>query len=173
VTKDSDQATADKTVNNDRSPTVAGLQAVFLNDGTNGANRWVVQLANVHAESHYGVFPLSTARDGSGGGGHPPTTRATATPPAVIETPAESPRGVVDYSVPMSSVRPATAKLPAPDRPIVERLFRAPGQAIRSAIELLIQNPRAFGLLFALWTLLGSPLYLGLRRRARMLALAV
>lgn len=200
VTKDPDQADGDRAMNNDGSQTVPGLQVLIINDGfgnSSGRNRWVVQLANVHAESHYGVFPLSTATDGTGGDlpavdsplpavDTAPTTDLTppapsaevAPAPTVADQPVEVPRAIEDAavmaladSVPVSSVRPATVQLPAPGRPVIERMFRSPGQALREAIHLLIQNPGAFGLLLALWGLLAAPLYLALRRRARIVAL--
>jgi len=204
IIKDPGTQAADNAVNNDATPTVPGLQAIYYNDGAEGRSRVIVQLAGVEAESRYGIITLPDF--GSGGEEVAPaedvvdntvqdvtdavTPTVSAEPPApaaVDETPpppppAEQAREIAepdgfdqsDYTPVMlaSHVVPASHPvLPAPGRPFAERILRVPAQIVRDAIHLLVSNPRDFGLLFALWALLATPIYLGLRRRARADAL--
>jgi len=55
VIKHPDQFDADKTVNNDPSHTASAMEIIYYNDGGEGRNRLVVQLAGVHTESRYGI----------------------------------------------------------------------------------------------------------------------
>ena len=61
--------------------------------------------------------------------------------------------------------------LPQPGQ-LVERILRVPGEILKGAIGLLVENPIMLLKLASVWTLLATPLYLALRRRSRARALA-
>lgn len=142
VTKHPDVRAADEAVNDDDSHTVPGLQLVIYNDGIEGRNRLVLQLAGIHAESRYGI---------------------QAIPDLSTSTVDRVPRDLGGL------LQPAV-DAPVPDRPsspgaIVKKVLRAPAEAIRHALKLLVNNPREFALLFLLLTILAAPVYLTIRRR--------
>ncbi|MGH2830483.1 MAG: hypothetical protein ACRDJM_08355, partial [Actinomycetota bacterium] len=64
VTKDPDLLESDRTINDDDTQTVNGLDVIVYNDGKNGRSRLVVGIAGVQAESRYGIFPLSEGVEG-------------------------------------------------------------------------------------------------------------
>jgi hypothetical protein len=200
VTKDPGTADADRSVNDDDSQTVSGLQAVFYNDGSEGRSRAVVQLAGVHTESRYGI--TEGPDFGSGADPTPPPTTPEA-PVSVPEvtvppTPAPAPaapaapttrrttkpgtKPAARHSTPAETVRslqPSQLQQASVSHPkaagssLVQQVIRTPGEILRQAIELLVTHPGEFALLFGLWALLAAPIYLGLRRRALAQALAV
>jgi hypothetical protein len=174
LVKDPDTRGGDQAVNDDESYTVAALEAVVYNDGTRGRNRLVVQLAGVHAESRYGITPLPSFGDCPDC--EPPeatTTTTTEVPPSTdTASPGTSTAFVPgdDYitdEVPPEDVRTVAFGRPLPRgrNPLVG-ILRAPLEALRDAIQLLITHPGEFALLFVMWSLLAAPLYQFLRRRA-------
>jgi len=199
VQKDVDAQASDTGVNHDSTATVPGMQITVFNDGAEGGNRMVVQLANVQADSEYGVI---TVPDFGQGGGDTTTTTpvvpTTAALPAVTtrsqpsaprtstvsrtrrvtkKPPARREASRISRPatrVPMknvSAVEPLHAQLPGAGQNIIERALRAPAQILRDAIHLLVTRPGDFALLFCLWSLLATPIYLFMRRRARAASL--
>jgi hypothetical protein len=135
----------------------------------------------VHAESRYGIIQLPSFPEGtvdtsapppSGepGGSEPavgppapvePGVRALGTPETFLE------ERIVEETVRFSPDPPTPRPIPVPHaRGPLERIVRVPVEALRDAINLLVQHPGEFGLLFLLFSLLAAPLYLGSRRRA-------
>jgi hypothetical protein len=113
----------------------------------------ILSLAGVHAESRYGIFRLpSPVLGGSGGILAPVVAGDTLSAPVALRSLVAPP--VVDVA------RPAAAR-----ELTVER-------AIRGGWRFVAQNPREFGMLALLWTILAAPVYLALRRRARERQLA-
>lgn len=142
VTKHPDVRAADEAVNDDDSHTVPGLQLVVYNDGIEGRNRLVLQLAGVHAESRYGIQAI------------PELT------PSILDRLPGDPGGVLQpgADVPLF-------EQPSPPGSLVKRVLRSPAKALREAVRLLVNNPREFALLFLLLTIIAAPLYLTIRRR--------
>lgn len=149
VVKDPATRDSDRAVNDDDTYTVSGLQIVFYNDGREGRNRLVVQLAGVQAESRYGIFLLPEEAAGTEvlGGGI---------------------AGGEDFGIDLDGALGGGAM-----ETVVEQVAEAVAQAVAypiaaaaDAVRLIVTNPREFGVLFVMWSLLGSPLYLGLRRRS-------
>ena len=181
VVKDPVVATADAAVNDDDSITVPGMQVIYYNDGWQGRNRYIVQLANVRNESRYGISES------------PDFGLDESVPEDIADEPVEELQDIVDDASPVLAIAdppmelarddayeeyyelegalPASASrpfisLPAKGRPFLERLLRVPAAILKSAISLLVNNPGQFALLFALWSLLATPVYLALRRRS-------
>ncbi|MCU1461726.1 MAG: hypothetical protein JWO37_1801 [Acidimicrobiales bacterium] len=199
VTKDPGEAAADNAVNDDASHTVAGLQAVFYNDGSEGRSRTVVQLAGVHAESRYGITPLSDF----GSIDTTPTTTAMVTIPTVTQPttaskalvtppPAARPSPPRSRTVHRAAVtgrresgraapavrvatQPLVAERTVPTSPggTLRQVLGAPGEALRQAIEMLVTRPGEFALLFVMWSFLAGPAYLFARRRQFLRALSL
>ena len=182
VAKDPGTQGADEAVNADSSSTVSGMEVVVYNDGSNGFNRLILQLAGVHAESRYGISLLPVS---SGGTPAPVTPTATTLPSvpstapsiplaapstsaAVAAQPVSFETGPGGNAVPVSMAEPAPATT---SEPLIERIFQTPGEIIRRGLQLLVENPAAFGLLFSLWLLLAAPAYMAWRRRSLARAL--
>lgn len=170
VTKDRGVRAADQTVNNDDSFTVPALQVTIYNDNTEGPSRVVLQLAGVHAEARYGIvvlpavtvprFDRTTTVRGARSAPvdrRPPGQGVVAARPG---TPATY-EDVVE-AIPSSSTEVAPN---ADERPFVQ-LMRRPIDALRTALEWLVNNPREFALLFVMWSILAFPIYLVVRRRS-------
>lgn len=175
--KDPGAAAADGAVNDDDSPAVPGMQVVYYNDGSEGRNRYIVQLANVRSEARYGI---TEAPDFGFEEEEPPAEVIDEVGPDVPDVPEAEDVAIAEFSsqddsgdeyfdivgaVPVSETRPFFS-LPARGRPFPERLLRVPAEIVKTAMNLLVNKPGQFALLFALWTLLATPVYLGLRRRS-------
>jgi hypothetical protein len=139
VTKHPDVRAADIAVNDDESHTVPGLQLVIYDDGAEGRNRLVLQLAGVHAESRYGIQAI----------------------PDLIPTIFERLPHDLGRVVPRTDAKPTDDS----SDNWLKRIMRQPRKAIRHAVRLLLNNPREFALLFLLLAILATPLYLTIRRR--------
>lgn len=144
---------SDKAVNDDDTITVNGLDLILYNDsspanrgGSAGRSRVVISLAGVEAESRYGIYLLPEA-------GEFPTVDG----PAGIDPPAgPSPdTGVLGEKFEQPNPEP-------PPRPVAG----GPGELIVRSFAFVRNRPGEFGMLFVLWSLLASPVYLGLRRRS-------
>lgn len=165
VIKHPDARGGDQVVNDDESHAVAGLQAVVYNDGPNGRNRYVVQLAGVHAESRYGITVLPRFQGFTDGDSafSPGAPGARGVIPGRSRVPAASRViGGKEFRVLL-----AGSGLPAPEpghgpgnplRPLLE--------ALKDLLRLLIQHPLEFLLLFMFLSLLAAPGYLAHKRRA-------
>jgi hypothetical protein len=180
---DPDARAGDTSMNDDDSHDVAGLEAVVYNHGPGGRNRYIVQLAGVHAESRYGIVQIPHF---DGGAVEPPDDGVGAplpgTAPEAAGVPAPAPQPAADGGIvgsPVSGESVVVELLRTNDGSVAtpvltapptggghERLIRVPVEVLRGAIELLVQHPREFGLLFALLSLLCAPIYLGGRRRS-------
>jgi hypothetical protein len=190
VTKDPDTRAGDFAVNDDDTHTVSALEAVFYNDGTQGRNRVVLQLAGVEAESRYGIHEVPDFGSFDEGpaeealpGAEVPEAPAAPAPPAASAgedlrasyTPEDTPAAAgepLTYEEILDDIVPAVATQPV-FRPggggFVDRLpgpLQAPARVLRDAIRLLVNQPAQFGLLFATFALLAAPLYLAYRRRS-------
>lgn len=176
VVKDPDVRAGDEGVNDDTTYTVSALEAVVYNDGWQGRSRVVVQLAGVHAESRYGIAKVPDF----GGFGPPTTSTVDDAPPTTGESGGESGDGSSDVSggslpVPEEyfeefgsdeTVRTVASRPFRGSSNPVLRLLQAPAEILKRAIELLVNHPREFALLFVMWSVLAAPGYLFLRRRA-------
>jgi len=154
VTKDPGLQISDATVNDDPSDTVAGLAITYYDDGADGKAREVFQFAGVHAESHYGIYLLSSGA----------TTFDDSAP---MQAPT------VDTST--TPTIPALPTQPTIAAPAVAHTKGGGGilgalqdfaSVLHEGWRLLISDPKRAAMLAALWSLLLSPLYLAMRRRA-------
>jgi hypothetical protein len=143
---------SDMAILNDDSDTFDGLDLIVNNDGFNASttgpnarSRIVVELAGVHAESRYGIFPVS-----AGGGGMQFTGITTGIPGSVSSLPSRLGSGNGTQQV---GYRPGTS---------------GPGlvQAIVDTWGFIVNHPAQAALLFVFLGLLASPVYLGLRTRS-------
>lgn len=161
VTKHPDERAADQAVNDDDSQTVSGLQIVVYNDGTEGRSRVIVQLAGVQTEARYAVvvLPDFALPDLSGfEAGDDPVVDA-------LEIAAsEPPRFETIPAIPASSARPT-------DNPL-RRLLQNPFGALSDLLGWLMNHLGEAALLFLLLSILATPVYLFLRRRAFEAAMA-
>jgi hypothetical protein len=139
---------SDIAILNDDSDTFNGLDLIINNDGfnttTTGPNarsRFVISLAGVHAESRYGIFPVSL---GGGGSDNP----AAPLPPQIP---------------PVGPLPPPQIPTPPPGPP--QPPFTV-AQVVSDTWRLIVNHPGQAALLFVLMGLLGSPVYLGLRSRS-------
>lgn len=148
--KDSLQHDSDRTMNDDDTFEVAGLEIVFYNDGSAGRSRVVLQLAGVRGESRYGIFLLP---EGLGGDVVPP-----------INIPGSGPIDLGGPALP-------GANAPTGGGNTVIRTLRQPAGLVTEGVRLIVSNPREFGLLFAIWSLFAIPVYLRFRRRSLWRAL--
>ncbi|MFN2609458.1 MAG: hypothetical protein ABR507_01070, partial [Actinomycetota bacterium] len=139
---------SDRAVNDDDTYSVPGLQVVFYNDGTQGRSRLVLQLAGVQAESRYGIFLLPSSSDGTDAG------FATDF----------SPLGTVD-AVGFDAGPAQPPSLLHRIGQFLGNAIKYPAQATVDALRLIVTNPREFGVLFVMWSLIASPIYLAIRRR--------
>src|SRR5439155_13649876 len=88
VIKDEKQYDADHTVNNDPSYTASAMEIIYYNDGAEGRNRVVTQLAGVRTESRYGITPIPTFNPGTQTTTPAPVPEPDA--PSTVETPVAS-----------------------------------------------------------------------------------
>lgn len=165
VTKDPDQRGADQAVNDDDSHTVSGMQVTVFNDGAQGRNRYIVQLAGVHTEARYGIVllpqftnPTFEAPDFS-----PRGAALTNTQPGTPGTPGRV--VIVEELVGGSGAGDALGRPEAPESPF-RQVVESPVQAARMGLRWLWNNPGEAVLLSLLWSVLATPVYLGSRRRA-------
>lgn len=148
VVKDPALRDSERASNDDDTFTVNGLTIVFLNDGLKGRNRVVLQLAGVQAESRYGIFALpEESRDqvlGETFDFVPDALPPVQLPPTIIER----------------------------VKTIIGKAVRYPIYVAVDAYNLVVHNPREFGLLFLMWSIFAAPIYFAIRRRAfaRLLA---
>jgi hypothetical protein len=186
ISKDPDEVATDTEVNDDNSQTVPAVEVILYNDGQNGRNRYILQLAGVQAESRYAIqqvlgfgLGLSTLGPEVTIPVTPTVPSATPLPPAAASTPEaqqlaalggmDEPRNLPPL-VSVASALPAVVRMPfrtpRSRTSIINRVLRAPGQFLRQALQLLVTRPGEFALLFATWALIGLPAYLFLRRRS-------
>lgn len=133
----------DTVLNYDPSVQVPGLHVVYNNDTPDVPSRLDIQLANVQAEAHYGVSPA----------GH--------------------------FDVPVAPLAPIAATLPPPEAPSLDsRHTAAPGglpgilaalgrliERILAGIGWLLRSPLQAASMAMLITLLGTSVYLAIKRR--------
>lgn len=144
VQKETFRGYAEKTLNDDDTPEVTGMQLTFFADARAGRSRQVVQLAGVQAESHYGIYLL-----GSDAPDPEPEPEPTVAPvPTIAPTVAPVPAGPPPAAVKGTKTVTET---------FVERI--AAGSA------LALAKPKDALLLATLWLFLGLPAYLIWRRR--------
>lgn len=151
VIKDPGARDSDRAVNDDDTYSVPGLQLVVFNDGYQGRSRLILKLAGVQAESRYGIFLL---------------------PEEVPFTDDGSDSSLIDIGAldDLSNVGEPT--IIERIRKVVEKGAAYPVAVVADAYKLLVSNPKQFGVLFVMWSLLGSPVYLALRRASFMKGIA-
>jgi hypothetical protein len=167
VTKHPDQRGGDLVVNDDDTHAVAALEAIVYNDGAEGRNRVVVQLASVHAEARYGITVVPAF--GGLGSYEPPTTTTDGAPSSEPVSGGGWPGAEELVEEPeLFEIALAGADLPlaelAGGNPIGRFLKTLP-EAVGDVLRLLIQHPREFALLMLVFALLATPPYLAYRRR--------
>ena len=194
VGKDPSLQAADSLINDDDSLTWDGLDLLVVNDQTffkNSAqgqpvpsgnrSRLLIGLAGVQAESHYGIFKLPPPDSGGGGGTEatppapgtpdiPPTPGQEISIPGTPGTPA-SQAGTLGYHLAGSVGTPPTHK----KRPsLVAQLLHGllhPFEGLKNFWALIINHPFEAVMVFLMLALLGTPVYLALRRREMARAL--
>ena len=141
---------SDEAILNDDSDTFDGLDLIIDNDGfnantfgPNARSRLLVELAGVHAESRYGIFPTVAV----GGGTQVPGVTGALLGPGTLSPPAAL-RGIGQPGIP-SAGRPSGLV-----------------QAVTSLWGFVVNHPAQAALLFVFLGLLTSPIYLGLRTHA-------
>ena len=139
------------------------MEIVLYNDGAGGRSRLVLQLAGVHTESRYGITPIPNLTGTPGS-----TSQAAPTPPPadIAPLPPAAPAGQSSSAVPATepvthvlpngtrvvTITPKRASishpvLPAPGRPLVERILRVPGEVLKEALHLIVENPAQLAML--------------------------
>ncbi|TMC47810.1 MAG: hypothetical protein E6J14_14285 [Chloroflexi bacterium] len=162
VSKDEALFLSDFSINHDRMDAAPALEIVIDNDGRAGPSREVVEFAGVHAESHFGVFPLpSVAGSATGTTSSGPSGLRSAVLPSVSADAGSAPKWIPGTAggitaQPHGGVKTAPAVS-------VNGLGDVPA-LFRNGWQFLVNNPARAGLLAALWTLLLAPLYLAGRR---------
>jgi hypothetical protein len=161
VSKNPALRASDQAVNDDDTATVDGLDIITYYDNSPanadasaGRSRLVIGFAGVQSLSQYGIFLLPPTSGGSSGGDF---TSFPPGPGAPVVNPPTQPTLTGNQAQPNA----------APP------ILSAPVGAVGGALKLVVTNPREAVLLFLLWGLLASPLYFGLRRRARARALGL
>lgn len=161
VSKHPEVVAADRAVNEDDSLTVSGLQIVVFNDGAEGRDRFIIQLAGVRTESRYAVVALPAFEI-------PEFPELELIDDPIVEAlelaAAEPPRFETLPAI------PASFESPAPS--ILGRVLPAPLQALRNLFGWLRNNLTEAALLFLFLAILATPVYLFLRRRAFERAMA-
>jgi hypothetical protein len=208
VAKDPGQRSVDQLLNDDDTVTFDGLDVVLIDDNSYGSldrvtfdsagnpqfqpgapaggnrSRFVVGLAGIQAESHYGVFPLVEGGGGGGGGtsavtGSLGTPNEAGTPGSEYVIPPNIARGegiigVPGYRLASSPGTPAQVKHhPGLVSRLLHGLLRPFQEALKKFWALIINHPVEAVLVFLILSLLAIPLYLGYRRRQLARALAV
>jgi YVTN family beta-propeller protein len=166
VTKDEGLRAADSTVNADNSITVPALQVTVVSDGGEGRNRWIVQLAGVHAEATYGISLLPhfdvihhDPRNPQPGSVTRPAPGSTRFIPG---TPGR--RASYDFGRTAYVIEDAVLAR-SRDRDPISSLFGWIPEALKDLWRLIVQHPVEFFLLFGVFSMLASPVYLAHRRR--------
>lgn len=161
VAKDPGLVASDAAINDDDSVAASGLDLIVIHDyskgsGADGQNnsgrsRFILSLAGVQAESHYGVFPVPVSGAGTGG---------------VFIDEVDAGRAAIageDRFLPGIVTPPST---PARHRP--GGVTVAPGTrfpTLDKAIRLVVNNPAQAALVAMLLGLLAAPIYVAIRRR--------
>lgn len=147
IQKNSFQSYSERSLNDDDTPEVVGMQIVFFADAKAGRSRQVLQLAGVQAEAHYGIYQL------------PGTSSANSDPEGfsdqTIGTSFKLQPSVQGDQI--AAAAPVLGVSKAAFDRIVERIAAGWGFLIASASDALK--------LAALWMLFLLPLYLIGRRR--------
>ena len=145
VQKETFRGYAEKTLNDDDSPEVTGMQLTFFADARAGRSRQVVQLAGVQTESHYGIYLL-----GSDAPEPTPEPEPTLAPVPTIAPTIDVPEA------------------PKPPQPVVagtKTVTESFVRRIAAGSHVALANPKDALLLGTLWLFLGLPAYLIWRRR--------
>ncbi|MCA1834554.1 MAG: hypothetical protein LC750_17805, partial [Actinobacteria bacterium] len=142
VRRNTAEAMAARSLNDDDATEVPGLELVVFADGRAGRTRQVLQFAAVAAEAHYGIYLLPG--------------ESTQPPPAFIAPPVP----VIGPVVPP----------PAPSKPVhvrgkTETFTERVVKRVKAGFGIFAAAPHQAGLLIALWAFLLLPGYLVVRRR--------
>jgi hypothetical protein len=134
---------AERALNDDDTLEVPGMQIVVYSDGRAGRSRYVVQLAGVQAEAHYGIYLL-------------PDTTGPAPQPSIAASlkPVAAPK-------PAPTIAPAPPAAPPAPRSIVERFTRR----VAAGFGVALARPADASLLAVLFAFFALPGYLLWRRR--------
>ncbi|MHB8339899.1 MAG: hypothetical protein ACYDB7_01850 [Mycobacteriales bacterium] len=147
----------DAVLNDDSSIQIPGLEVLYVNDSYDRPSRLDVQLADIEAESHYGITPL-----GGAGGAFTSSTTGLGLGALVRRgglAATLGPGGAAGSSVAIlsSAQRADPAGLVAGVAQLVQRVF--------AGLVWLLRSPGTAGLVALLLALLASPLFLAARRR--------
>jgi hypothetical protein len=135
----------------------------------------------VQAESHYGVFKLPPPDSGGGGGTEatppapgtpeiPPTPGQDVFTPGTPGTPAQQ-AGTLGYHLAGSvGTPPEHKKRPSLVAQLLHGIFH-PLEGLKNFWALIINHPFEAVMVFLMLALLGTPVYLALRRREMSRAL--
>lgn len=143
VEKERFRSYSERSLNDDETAEIPGLQLVVFNDGRAGRTRHLIQIAGVQAESHYGIYLL-------------PEEGSESPPP-------EPPRPIITRPEPPEPAPSAGAPVPVPPRvrSVIDRVVkRVPAGAF-----IAMTKPARALALAALWSFLALPVYLTWRRR--------
>jgi hypothetical protein len=169
LTKHEDQRGGDLVVNDDDTHAVAALEATYYNDGAEGRNRVIVQLASVHAEARYGITVVpdfggvAGFDPGDGNGSFEGGDEPELGPPLDIPPAEEWVEEGEIFEIALAGDELPFGEL-VPGNPI-GRILRTLPDALGDILRLLIQHPREFALLMLVFAILGTPAYLAYRRR--------
>lgn len=162
VIKDPTVAAADQTVNEDDSLTVPALQATFYNDNAEGRSRTILQFAGVRSESSYGIILLPQFDTPEFG---PIGEFTSGAAPTFSSLPINRPVYGQEARPPRFTEQLIAGQRPAPPENTFRQAVRNPVAAALQAFEWLRQHPREAALLFLVFSILGLPVYLIVRRR--------
>lgn len=144
VIKDPASRDSDRAVNDDDTYAIPGLQLVIYNDGYQGRSRMILKLAGVQSESRYGIFLLP---------------EETASAEEVLSAEGLDLGGIEELFEGLTP--PSIAEKV---RRVLEKGIQYPVSLVRDGFKLLVNDPDQFGVLFVMWALLASPIYLAIRR---------
>lgn len=181
VTKDQQLAVSERTVNADPTDTVVGLEIIVYTDGGAGRSRQIFQFAGVHAESHYGIFPLGnfdfnpsggTGNTTGGGSGStdqagPAETSGSAPEQPRMIMPGPSASGTAlseGQAVSLGGDNGADGPMVAPGTTTGGSSLAPAVQAIVDGWRLFVSDPATAGTLAAMLAVLFVPVYLRGRR---------
>lgn len=153
----------DDTLNFDDSKQIPGLKVLYVNDSYDQPSRLDMQLANVQADSHYGIseIPQVAPADGGGVGSAAPPLGSVAN--GAAETPDATGEAAPLRAADPNAAGPSAAGQGPP--PSVAERAQAIVRRVLDGLRWLWRSPAEAVSIALLLTLLGGPLMLAYRRR--------
>lgn len=167
---------SDAVVNDDDTKTFNALDILVIDDTSPipqsgaavsaGKSRAVIGLAGVQAEATYGVIPLAVFNPVVGASPEPSPTAVAPAPSFINPTPvlaqtATASQDFLEGGEPAQAL-PVVASQPPGGLP---GFLTNPLQALRNGFRWIVTHPGEFALLFLVWSMLATPVYLAVRRR--------